>query len=114
MGSNYAYVASVFYLIITIFGTFKKWGYCSEGYYQLKKNYEELLEQTDLNRVFSNDTLIIDAKKQIIKDTVIVSLIWITFLVIMVVFFTWMRSGTLDAVTTTENTYNVFIHFLWK
>lgn len=107
-------VASVFYLIITIFGTLKKWGYCSEGYYQLKKNYEELLEQTDLNRAFSNDALLIDAKKQIIKDTVIVSLIWIAFLCIMVVFFTWMRSSASDTVTTTEKFYNVFIHFMWK
>lgn len=107
-------VASVFYLVITIFGTLKKWGYCSEGCYQLKKNYEELLEQTDLNRAFSNDALIIDVKKQIIKDTVIVSLIWIAFLCIMVVFFTWMRSSASDTVTTTEKFYSVFIHFMWK
>ena len=107
-------IASAFYLIITIFGTVKKWGYCSKGYYQLKKNYEELLEQTDLNRIFSNDSLIKDAKKQIIKDTLIVSFIWIMFLLIMVVFFTWMKSSASNTVTTTEKIYNVFIHLMWK
>lgn len=100
-------VASVFYLIITLFGTAKKWGYCSKGYEQLKNNYKELLEENDLERIFKDDSMIKDAKKQVIKDSIFIGVIWILFLAIMVVFFYRMQKSTVNATDTVENIYQL-------
>lgn len=91
--------ASFFYLVITLIGVKKKWNYCSDGYFQIKKNYEEVLEKNDLDRIFEEDRLIKNAKKQIRKDEIIVSILWIFFLVMMVAFFSWMKYSPLEEMT---------------
>ncbi|MDD7256381.1 hypothetical protein [Bullifex porci] len=83
--------ASLVYWLITILGTYRKWTYCADGYNRLKDNYKDLLEEKDLNKAFGNDEVKNKAKKQIIRDAIIVSVIWIAFLVAMVWFFTWMK-----------------------
>ena len=84
-------IASLFYLIITLVGVLRKWDYCRKEYFQLKANYEEILEKNDLDRAFKNDMLIKRAEKRIIEDIIIVGRIWGAFLIIMFVFFTEMK-----------------------
>lgn len=83
--------ASIFYLLITIFTTYRKWKYCAESHNQLKECYEDILDRNDINQAFSNDKLMKDSKKRLILDAIIISLAWGFFLIFMVLFFTSMK-----------------------
>lgn len=76
-------LASIFYYSISLFGVCKKWRCCLTNYLRLKNNYKEILDPKDLDRLFSNDSMIKETRNQLIKEIAFVSVVWIFFIILM-------------------------------
>jgi len=78
--------ATIAYFVITFFMSIKKWGWLKKSYFNIKKNYSEILDQKDLDEEFNHDAALNDARAQYIGSCIIVSVIWIAFIVLMIWF----------------------------
>lgn len=78
--------ATAAYFIITIIINCKKWGWLKQSYYGIKNNYKTILDKKDLEEEFQNDEPLKNARKQYLGSCILISVIWIAFIVLMVWF----------------------------
>ena len=76
-------LASAFYLVITLLATVFKWRTLSLGYKDLKKNYSNVLDSNDLEIAFQKDVFLKRSRMRLIICSIIVSIGWITFLILV-------------------------------
>lgn len=77
--------ASIVYWFVTITTTCFKWKFIKKGYTQLKQNYQDILDEMDIETAFSKDNVILDSRNQVLLYAIIISLIWLLFSSVMVI-----------------------------
>ena len=76
-------VASFLYLLVTLIGVIVKWRLYCRSYSEIKANYSDLLDGADLENAFNNDTAKKSMERSILRVSIITSLIWTMFLLIL-------------------------------
>lgn len=78
--------ATIAYFFITIIISGKKWGWLTQSYYGIKNNYKTILDIKDLEEEFQNDEPLKNARKQYLGSCILISIIWLAFIVLMIWF----------------------------
>ena len=71
------FVASVFYMLLTMHTIYTKWNFYKDRYNKIREQYKYLLDEEELNKAFDNDRLINKAQSRIIWYSVIIFTLWI-------------------------------------
>ena len=71
------FVASVFYMLLTMHTIYTKWSFYKDRYNKIREQYKYLLDEEELNKAFDNDRLIKKAQSRIIWYSVIIFTLWI-------------------------------------
>lgn len=79
-------VGSIVFLMVSIIETNYKAKSIEKSYYTLKENYTNTLSIDDIEEIFKKDNILLDAKQEIKNKTILFSIIWILFIVILFVF----------------------------
>ena len=78
--------ATIAYFFITIIISGKRWGWLTQSYYGIKNNYKTILDIKDLEEEFQNDEPLKNARKQYLGSCILISIIWLAFIVLMIWF----------------------------
>ena len=78
--------ASLLYMIVTIIVGKTKWGWLEKAYYDLKKNYSEVLDEQDIAVAVNKDAAFENTKKEYKKVRLLIGSIWIAAIIGMLVF----------------------------
>lgn len=75
-------LGSFVYFIICLFETIYNYKKHREAYYALKKNYQDIFQKNELERLFDNDNVFNKSHKAVLKGIIIYSIIWLLFFII--------------------------------
>lgn len=78
--------ASLLYMVVTIMAGNTKWGWLKKSYYDLKRNYKEILDEQDIEVAVNNDSTFKNTEKEYEKIRRFISCIWILAIIGMTVF----------------------------
>ena len=79
-------ISSFIYLLLIYISTNAKWKLVESNYTELKKNYEDTLDEMDLNSAFNDDSAMNNARSILKMYKKWIGIFWITFLVILIIF----------------------------
>lgn len=79
-------LASLLYMIVTIIAGNTKWGWLERSYFDLKDNYNGVLDGQDIAMAVNNDAAFNNTKKEYKKVRLVISSIWIFAIIGMLVF----------------------------
>lgn len=79
-------LVSLLYMIVTVIAGNMKWGWLEKSYGNLKNNYNEVLDEHDIQIAVSNDAAFKDTEKEYKKVRFTISIIWIISIVGMTIF----------------------------
>lgn len=84
-------IATTAYWIATIVSAIVKWRLMRQGYEQIKENYRGVLDEKDIENAFKKDAVIKSSCKKVTWYTVVISVVWVTFILIMA-YTVWLFS----------------------
>ncbi|MBO6307886.1 MAG: hypothetical protein J6N70_03405 [Oribacterium sp.] len=96
-------IASICYLVVTIFSNNSKWSWMEKSYGDLKNNYKGTLDDADIQEAFGNDKVKEDAHNQYKKIRCVVVVVW-TVIILAMGSFTFLMSRPLLQNTKQINT----------
>ncbi len=79
-------IVSLLYMIVTVIAGNTKWGWLEKSYYDLKNNYNGVLDERDIQIAVNNDVAFKNTKKEYINVRRAISFIWAAFIISMAVF----------------------------
>lgn len=98
-------LVSLLYMIVTVIAGNMKWGWLEKSYGNLKNNYNEVLDEHDIQIAVSNDAAFKDTEKEYKKIRFIISIIWIVSIVGMTIFTFVIGYNSRCGETPTAKTY---------
>lgn len=79
-------IVSLLYMIVTVIAGNTKWGWLEKSYYDLKNNYNGVLDERDIQTAVNNDEAFESTKKVYKNVRRTISFIWVAFIICMAVF----------------------------
>lgn len=76
---------SIIYYIFCLFETIYKYNKIKVSYLSLRNNYKDIFIEEELNNIFENNNLFTNLKKSIINNSILLSIIWVLFIIIAIV-----------------------------
>lgn len=77
-------LGSIIFMVLSIWEINRRITGIENSYYKLKDNYADILDEKDLNSVFRDDNIFIEAKERVKNRRNWTIFIWIVFIVIMI------------------------------
>lgn len=74
-------IVSLLYMIVTIIAGNTKWGWLEKSYNDLKSNYNEVLDERDIQTAVNDDAAFKNTKKEYENVRRTISIIWIIFII---------------------------------
>ena len=78
-------LGSAIYFLACLLETIYKYEKTNNAYNLLRRNYEDIFSEEELNEIFNNDEVFKKCKKIVIRNIVIFSALWILFFVVAVI-----------------------------
>lgn len=78
-------VITIIYWLATLLTTIVKWGLVKQSYNNIKENYKEILCEKDLAIAFRNDKVINEARTSIVWYSILISILWLSFILAMTI-----------------------------
>ena len=79
-------IVSLLYMIVTVIAGNTKWGWLEKSYYDLKNNYNGVLDERDIQTAVNNDEAFESTKKVYKNVRRTISFIWVAFIICMAAF----------------------------
>lgn len=95
-------IITIIYWVATLLTTIVKWRLVKQSYDNIKENYNEILCEKDLTIAFRQDKVIKNARNSIIRYSILISLLWLSFIIAMTTILHSFSSKSLWAVFQEE------------